>query len=127
GTVRACDVADVDMADVSALTAFVAQAAPDIIVNAAAYTAVDKAESDAEHARLLNAEAVRVLAQAAKARGIWFIHYSTDYVFDGQKQGRYTEEDSPNPQSVYGRTKWEGERAIAESGCSHLIFRTSWV
>lgn len=100
---------------------------PDIIVNAAAYTAVDKAESDAELASAVNAVAPAVLAEEAKQLGSVLVHYSTDYVFDGSKTSPYTEDDVPNPQNVYGKTKLAGEQAIRASGCRHLILRTSWV
>ncbi len=100
---------------------------PDVIVNAAAYTAVDKAESDADAARTINAEAVGVLAREAKALGAWLVHYSTDYVFDGSGSRPWQESDATGPLSVYGQTKLEGEQAIAKSGARHLVFRTSWV
>lgn len=100
---------------------------PDIIVNAAAHTAVDKAESEAELARTINALAPGVLAQEAKRIGAWLIHYSTDYVFDGSGELAWLEADTPAPLSVYGKTKLEGEAAIRASECKHLIFRTSWV
>lgn len=102
-------------------------AAPDIIVNAAAYTAVDKAESEIELSRTINATAPGVLAQEAKRSGAWLIHYSTDYVFDGSGDRPWLETDSTGPLNVYGKTKLEGEQAILASGCKHLIFRTSWV
>jgi dTDP-4-dehydrorhamnose reductase len=100
---------------------------PNIIVNAGAYTAVDKAEQDADTAQRINAEAVRTIAECAHRQAALFIHYSTDYVFDGHKTGWYTEDDIANPQSVYGHSKYSGEQAILASGCRHLIFRTSWV
>ena len=100
---------------------------PAFIVNAAAYTAVDKAESEESLARAINAEAPAVMAEEAKKIGASLIHFSTDYVFDGSKISPYVEDDSPNPQNVYGRTKLEGERAIQASGAAHLIFRTAWV
>jgi dTDP-4-dehydrorhamnose reductase len=100
---------------------------PAWIVNAAAYTAVDKAESEESLARAINAEAPRVMAEEARKIGACLIHYSTDYVFDGTKTAPYVEDDQPNPQNVYGRTKLEGERAIRDSGAVHLIFRTAWV
>ena len=100
---------------------------PDVIVNAAAHTAVDKAESEPELARLLNATAPGALAQAAKALGAWLVHYSTDYVFNGQGDAPWQEDSATGPLSVYGQSKLEGEQAIAASGCKHLIFRTSWV
>ena len=100
---------------------------PDVIVNAAAHTAVDKAESEPELARCLNATAPAALAQAAAAIGAWLVHYSTDYVFNGQGEQAWRESDATGPLSVYGQTKLEGEQAIVASGCKHLIFRTSWV
>jgi dTDP-4-dehydrorhamnose reductase len=100
---------------------------PDVIVNAAAHTAVDKAESEPDLARCLNATAPAALAQAAAEIGAWLVHYSTDYVFNGQGERAWQEGDATGPLSVYGQTKLEGERAIEASGCKHLIFRTSWV
>lgn len=100
---------------------------PDIIINAAAYTAVEQAEDDTQEAQLINATAPAVLAQEAKNIGALFIHYSTDYVFDGAKGMPYCEADSPAPLNVYGRTKLEGEIAIRATGGWYLIFRTSWV
>jgi dTDP-4-dehydrorhamnose reductase len=101
--------------------------APDVIVNAAAHTAVDKAESEPELAATINAEAPRVLAEAAAASGAWLVHYSTDYVFDGSGSAPRFEDAPAAPLSVYGRTKLDGETAIRASGCRHLILRTSWV
>jgi dTDP-4-dehydrorhamnose reductase len=100
---------------------------PAIIVNAAAYTAVDKAESEETLARAINAEAPAVMAEEAKKIGASLIHFSTDYVFDGLETFPYDEDDPANPQNVYGRSKLEGERAIQASGAAHLIFRTEWV
>ena len=100
---------------------------PQVIVNAAAHTAVDKAESEPELARLLNATTPGVLAQEAASIGALLVHYSTDYVFDGSGSRPWTESDAPAPLSVYGRTKWEGEQLIEQSGAQHLILRTSWV
>jgi len=100
---------------------------PNIIVNAAAFTAVDKAETDSERANSVNAEAVANLVQIAQKEGAWLIHYSTDYVFDGSKPTPYIETDAPNPINVYGASKLAGETAIAAADCQHLIFRTSWV
>lgn len=101
--------------------------APDVIVNAAAHTAVDKAESEPELSRAINALAPGVLAQEAKNSGAWLIHYSTDYVFDGSGNQPWLETAPTGPLNVYGKTKLEGEDAIRASGCQHLIFRTSWV
>ena len=100
---------------------------PDVIVNAAAHTAVDKAETEPDLARCLNATAPAALAQAAADIGAWLVHYSTDYVFNGQGDQAWQEGDVTGPISVYGQTKREGELAIVASGCKHLIFRTSWV
>ena len=100
---------------------------PDVIVNAAAHTAVDKAESEPDLVRCLNATAPAALAQAAAEIGACLVHYSTDYVFNGQGKQPWQEADAPEPLGVYGQTKLEGEQAIAASGCQHLIFRTSWV
>lgn len=101
--------------------------APDIIVNAAAYTAVDKAESDVEHADILNAQVPAFLAEEAKQRGICLIHYSTDYVFNGASDKPYHEADLPDPINMYGNSKLRGENGVIASGCQYLIFRTSWV
>ena len=100
---------------------------PDVIVNAAAYTAVDKAESDIVAASIVNAQAPGVLARAAEAQGAWMVHFSTDYVFDGRGTRPWNEEDAPAPLNVYGTTKLEGERLVAAHCRKHLIFRTSWV
>ena len=105
----------------------VRQLRPDVIVNAAAHTAVDKAESEPEFARLLNATTPGVLAEEAGRLGAWLVHYSTDYVFDGSGSRPWVETDAPAPLSCYGRTKLEGEQHIQQSGCKHLILRTSWV
>lgn len=100
---------------------------PHLIVNASAYTAVDKAETNAELANTLNAAAPALLAQEARRSGAWLVHYSTDYVFDGGGEHAWSETDVATPLSVYGKTKLAGDLAILESGCKHLIFRTSWV
>lgn len=100
---------------------------PDVIVNAGAYTAVDNAEEEESLAMTINGVAPGVLAEEAKRHDALLVHFSTDYVFDGTKDGPYTESDTPNPVNVYGRSKLAGELAIQDSGCDHLIFRTSWV
>lgn len=116
-----------DLADLAGLGRTVQDWAPDVIVNAAAYTAVDKAESEREQAFRVNAEAVGVLAQAAAASGALLVHYSTDYVFPGQGVTPWQETDEVGPLNVYGESKLAGEQAIQASGCKHLIFRTCWV
>ncbi|MFL6623737.1 MAG: dTDP-4-dehydrorhamnose reductase [Sulfurifustis sp.] len=100
---------------------------PDVIVHAAAYTAVDKAESERGLALRVNAESPRILAEYAARRGALLVHYSTDYVYDGSKASPYVENDATGPLNVYGETKLAGEDAIRGAGCAHLIFRTSWV
>ncbi len=127
GKVVALDVADMDLADPVAIREAVRSIRPQIIVNPAAYTAVDKAESEPGLAQAINAEAPGVFAEEAKALGAWMVHYSTDYIFDGEKTGAYLETDTPNPQNVYGRTKLAGEEAVRTAGGKHLILRTSWV
>jgi len=126
GRVIARDFPEIDFLQPDALRTLVRDVHPDVIVNAAAYTAVDKAESDEAKARLINAEAPSVLTEEAAALGAIFVHYSTDYVFDGTKSGAYVETDPTNPMSIYGRTKFDGELAAAKAG-RYLIFRTSWV
>jgi dTDP-4-dehydrorhamnose reductase len=116
-----------DFLDPAALKALVGAAAPQLIVNAAAHTAVDKAEAEPELVRAVNATAVGLLAREAAARDAWLVHYSTDYVFDGSGSAPWTERSTPAPLSAYGRSKLEGEELIRASGCRHLIFRTSWV
>jgi dTDP-4-dehydrorhamnose reductase len=119
------EVADFRQPEVLAKT--VRELRPDVIVNAAAYTAVDKAESEPELARLINATAPALLAEEAKVLGAWLVHYSTDYVFDGSGTTPKAEDASTAPLNVYGQSKLEGERLIRASGCLHLIFRTSWI
>ena len=109
------------------MRATIRQVKPDLIVNPAAYTAVDLAEREPTLAMRINGEAPGVMAEEAKSLGAAMIHYSTDYVFDGRKQGAYTEADSPNPQNVYGSSKLAGEQAVQAAGIPHLILRTSWV
>ncbi len=127
GKVIALGREDADFSAPESLRVIVQKIKPDVIVNAVAYTAVDKAESEAELAGTINGLAPGVLAEeAAKLRAL-LIHYSTDYVFDGTKKSPYVETDKPNPINVYGKTKLAGEQAIQASGCDYLIFRTSWV
>jgi len=116
-----------DFTDLDGIARTVREVAPDVIVNAAAHTAVDKAESETELVRAINALAPEVLAREAAALGAWLVHYSTDYVFDGSGDYPWIETDATAPLSVYGSTKLEGEQLIMQSGCQHLIFRTSWV
>ena len=125
--VIARDRAQLDVADPGAIRAGVAAARPDVIVNCAAYTAVDRAETDREAAHLANAVGPGVLAEEARRLGALLIHFSTDYVYDGEKREPYVETDAVAPLSAYGATKLEGERAVADSGAAHLILRTSWV
>lgn len=127
GEVCAVDQAECDLADATAIRELVRSFKPNLIVNPAAYTAVDKAESEPELAHAINTVAPGVLGEEAMKLGAWVVHYSTDYVFDGSKPGTYTEDDLTDPQSVYGHTKRDGEIALQQSGARHLIFRTSWV
>ena len=116
-----------DLAKPDDLRATIRAVRPDVIVNAAAYTAVDRAEGESELAYAVNAVGPAVLAEEAAALGAWLVHSSTDYVFDGTQSNAYSEQDTPNPKSVYGASKLAGEQAIQQSGARHLIFRTSWV
>ena len=127
GRVTALGHAEADFAQPDAVAQAVRALRPDVIVNAAAHTAVDKAESEPAHARLLNATTPGRLAQEAAQLGAWLVHYSTDYVFDGSGDQPWREHDATGPLSVYGATKLEGEQLIQQSGCQHLILRTSWV
>lgn len=121
----ACETADFSRPDM--LPALLERTAPDIVVNAAAYTAVDRAEQDVELVFRINAEAPDVLAAACAARGATFVHYSTDYVFDGQGTRPYREDDTTAPLGVYGASKLAGEIAVLSSGARHMVFRTAWV
>ncbi len=127
GEVIALGSDQANFTDLDGLANIVRKLAPDVIVNAAAYTAVDQAESEPERAHMINALAPGVLAAEASLLNAWLVHYSTDYVFDGSGDEPWLETDPTNPLSVYGASKLEGERLILESGCRHLIFRTSWV
>ena len=123
----ATDHATLDLANAGALRQAVRKEKPGVIINAAAYTAVDKAEDEPDMAMLVNGAAPGVLAEEAKRAGALLVHYSTDYIFDGMKRSPYVETDPPKPLGVYGRTKLEGETRIRASGCRHLILRTAWV
>ena len=132
GKVVACDTDSAppwraDFSDRAGLAALVQRASPDLIVNAAAHTAVDKAEAEPELAFTINAEAVGVLAEAAAASRAWLVHYGTDYVFDGSGDTPRSEDASTGPLSIYGKSKLAGEELIRASGCRHLVLRTSWV
>jgi dTDP-4-dehydrorhamnose reductase len=127
GNVIALGRSEADLSQPDTLAAIVTKHQPQVIVNAAAYTAVDKAESDASIAHTVNANAVAVLARAAKASGALLVYYSTDYVFNGSGNAAWTESAATAPLNIYGASKLSGEQAIIASGCKHLIFRTSWV
>jgi dTDP-4-dehydrorhamnose reductase len=127
GELVACDRRAADLERPEEVVALLARERPAAIVNAAAYTAVDRAESEPERARLVNATAVAAIAAEAARHDTVLVHYSTDYVFDGTAPGPYRETDKPRPLSVYGQTKLAGERAIAAAGGRHYVFRTSWV
>lgn len=127
GNVRALSYPEVDFARPGAVRRLVRDVRPTLIVNAAAYTAVDKAEDEPDVARAVNAGGPAVLAEEAKRLDALLVHYSTDFVFDGAKGSPYTEEDAPCPLSMYGQTKWEGDQAIRAAGCRYLVFRVSWI
>ncbi len=127
GDVAAPPRAAVDLSRPGDIVGAIASIVPDIIVNAAAYTAVDRAEDEPEIAHAINAGAVAIMAEEAARRRLWLVHYSTDYVFDGRQTAAYRECDIANPLNAYGRSKLAGERAIAESGARHVILRASWV
>ncbi len=118
---------EMDLADPDSIRSAIGGVRPDLIVNAAAYTAVDQAESEPELAMAINGIAPGIMAEEAKRRNAGIIHYSTDYVFDGTANRPYREDDAPNPLNVYGKTKLAGERAIQATGVPHIILRTSWV
>jgi dTDP-4-dehydrorhamnose reductase len=125
--VTCVDYPEIDFTRPDSVRAAIAAAAPDIIINAAAYTAVDKAEAELALATQINADAPGVMAAEAKKRGALLVHYSTDYVFDGTKTTPYVETDAPNPLGAYARTKHAADEAIRTAGCDHLIFRLCWV
>jgi dTDP-4-dehydrorhamnose reductase len=127
GEVHAIGAAECDLRDEAAIRRTVQAYRPDVIINPAAYTAVDKAETDDQTAEAVNARAAAILAEEAEQLGALLVHFSTDYVFDGEKDGSYTESDLPNPQGVYGATKLAGEKAVQSACARHLVLRTSWV
>jgi len=127
GNITSWDMEEMDLTDEKAIRTGIRQIQPKLIVNAAAYTAVDKAEEEPNLAMSINGIAPGILAEEAKKLGAGIIHYSTDYVFDGSNKNPYIEDDKPNPINIYGKTKLAGEEAIEKSGCPHLILRTSWV
>ena len=127
GQVVATDRAGLDLLDLNSIKNRIEKEKPDVIVNAAAYTAVDRAESERQLAFQANADSMRAIGEAAKASGALVVHFSTDYVFDGEKLAPYLESDAPTPINVYGESKLAGERILAATGCRHFIFRTSWV
>lgn len=127
GQIIALDSSELNLAQPDAIRQILRQVQPGIVVNAAAYTAVDRAETEAELAMAINGIAPGILAEEAKKLNALLLHYSTDYIFDGHKTGAYVEDDTPNPLNVYGKTKLAGEQAIRATGANHFIFRTSWV
>jgi len=127
GTVYAIGHAELDLRDLKKLKALIHDVNPALIINAAAYTAVDAAESDAENAQLVNADAPRVMAEAASIHQALLVHFSTDYVFDGTSHTPYTETSPVNPLGVYGNSKRAGEQAVTDSGAAHLVLRTAWL
>ena len=127
GEVTGVDYPEIDLTQDDSISQRLDKIKPDVIVNAAAYTAVDKAESESELCAAINARAPGLLASKAASSGALLVHYSTDYVFDGSKTTPYVETDEPNPLGVYGRTKLEGDEAVRSTGCDHLIFRLCWV
>jgi dTDP-4-dehydrorhamnose reductase len=127
GRMVAVDYPGIDLADASSIRQWVRDTAPTVIVNAAAYTAVDKAETETERCHLINGVAPAILADEAKKAGALMIHYSTDYIFDGTKTTPYVEGDEPNPLGAYGRSKLAGDQGVLQAGGEHLIFRLCWV
>lgn len=127
GELAAYDRQECDLMDMEAVRRLILQQRPDVIVNASGYTAVDQAETDADAAQRINAEAPAAMAETARELGALLVHYSTDYVFDGSARVPYTEEVTPAPVGIYGKTKLAGEQAIVASGAHHLILRTAWL
>lgn len=127
GEVVAVDFPEIDLRSPDSIRHWIRETRPGLVINAAAYTAVDKAETEPEAAMAINGRAPGIIAEEAKAAGIPVVHYSTDYIFDGTKSAPYVETDPPNPLSVYGRSKLAGDEAVRAAGGSHLIFRLCWV
>ncbi|GHV44085.1 NAD(P)-dependent oxidoreductase [Synergistales bacterium] len=127
GVVKACDKDNLDLLNESEIRGAVREFKPNVIINAAAYTAVDRAETDRETCRALNVTAPGVMAEEAEKRGAWMVHYSSDYVFNGRNTRPWTEDDEPDPINYYGQSKLEGDLAIMRNSSRYLIFRTSWV
>src|SRR6516162_1401242 len=127
GQVVSVDFPEIDLTNADSIRQWVQKISPNVIVNAAAYTAVDKAEAEPERCLQINGHAPGIIAEEAKRLGALVVHYSTDYVFDGTKNSPYTEEDSPNPLGAYGRSKLAGDQAVQQAGAPHLIFRLCWV
>ncbi len=127
GNITSVGRTDLELSDADAIRSLIRAIKPGVIINAAAYTAVDKAESEAQLAQQINGVAPGIMAEEARRLGSLLVHYSTDYVFDGMKSSAYVETDATNPLSVYGKTKLAGEQAIQASGAAHYILRTSWV
>jgi dTDP-4-dehydrorhamnose reductase len=127
GRVIAVDYPEIDLTDGGSIQKWVRETSPTVVVNAAAYTAVDKAETEPERCQLINGVAPGILAEEAKRANALIVHYSTDYIFDGTKQTPYVEDDPPNPLGAYGRSKLAGDRAVQQVGIPHLIFRLCWV
>jgi len=127
GEIKACTREDCDLEDFKQVQKIIQEYSPTVIINAAAYTNVDKAESEQNKALLINADVVELIANSAKNLNALFISYSSDYIFDGKKTTPYLERDKANPLSIYGKTKFQGEEKIRHSGCKYLIFRTSWI
>lgn len=127
GKVTGVDLEECDLSQSAAIDALLERVRPDIVINAAAYTDIDKAESEPTIAHAVNAQAPKIFARYAARHNIPIIHFSTDYVFDGSKADPYLEDDEANPKSVYGKTKWLGEEAVRKMAAKHIIIRTSWV
>lgn len=123
----ACDRSSCDLSSPQSLRQTIEMTQPQVIINAAAYTAVDQAERDQAACRQINAAAPEIIAEAARRLGALLVHFSTDYVFGGTKSGPYTESDQPNPLSIYGTTKLDGDRAVTSVGCDHVVLRVAWV